>query len=340
MTDRSPLKNGFDLKTIGDVALENPFFLAPMAGVSDAPMRRICREMGASFTCSEMISAKALYYGDRKTAKISFLYPGEGPTALQIFGHEPDIIAFAAEKLAPLPNAVLDINMGCPVPKIVKNGDGSALMKDPDLCERLVRAAVSAAGKPVTVKIRAGFTEKTKNAVEVAQACEAGGAAMIAVHGRTREAYYSGEPDLSVIRAVKAAVEVPVAGNGNVSDAASCLRMLRETECDFVMVARAARGNPWIFRDLLALWEGTREPAPPDLAEKAALMSRQYREIRALKGDYVAVREMRKIVGWFLHGVPGAARFRERVNHVTDPELLAGLLEGLQDQGAGPVLPW
>ncbi len=292
-------------------------------------MRRICREMGASFTCSEMVSAKALYYGDKKTEKLCYIYPGEGPCAIQIFGHEPDIISYAAAKLAPLGNAVLDINMGCPVPKIVKNGDGSALMKDPALCERVVRAAVTSAGKPVTVKIRAGFTEKSKNAVEVALACQEGGASMVTVHGRTREAYYSGEPDLDIIRAVKEAVDIPVTGNGNVTGAESYLRMVETTGCDYVAIGRAARGNPWIFRELVSFRNGGEPPEPPELYEKADLMLREYRELRELKGDYAAVREMRKICGWYLHGYPGAAKFRDAVNRITDPEELARLLEEL-----------
>ena len=301
---------------IGSVELNNPFLLAPMAGVTDAPMRRICARMGASLTYSEMISAKALYYGDKKTETLLETYADEGPLAIQIFGHEPDIIAFAAEKLDGRPNVILDINMGCPVPKVVKSGDGSALMKDPALCGALVRAAVQATSKPVTVKIRAGFTNASRNAVEVALACEAAGAAAVAVHGRTREQYYSGRADRTIIAEVKKALSIPVIGNGDITDVASARQMLEETGCDLLMVGRAAQGNPWIFRDLKDAWEGRAPQPAPGAAEKCALLREQMADLLALKGEYTAVRQIRKVTGWYLRGMPGSARLRGSLNTI------------------------
>ena len=314
---------------IGNVNLENPYILAPMAGITDAPMRRQARQMGASLTYSEMVSAKGLYYGDKKTERLLFQYPDEGPTAVQIFGHEPEIIAFAARALDDRPNVILDINMGCPVPKIVKNGEGSALMKDPELIRRIVEAAVSNTSKPVTVKIRAGFTENTINACECAQAAEAGGAAAVAVHGRTREQFYSGHADWSVIADVKAAVSIPVIGNGDVVDVASAHALLEQTGCDLLMVGRGALGNPWIFRDLKRDFEGLPPAEAPTLADRIAAMQRNLTELRELKGDYVAVREMRKICGWYLKGVHGSAAFRREINQITDADELAARIAGI-----------
>ena len=307
------------IRKIGDLEPENPFFLAPMAGISDAPMRRICRQMGASLVYTEMISAKGLYYGDKKTERLLRIYEEEKPTAIQIFGHEPDIIAYAADKLNDREHAVLDINMGCPVPKIVKNGDGSALMKKPELVEKIIRAAVTATDRPVTAKIRAGFDEHSRNAVEVALAVEAGGGSAVAVHGRTREQFYSGQADWSVIADVKKAVRIPVIGNGDVTDPESAARLMDESGCDFVMIGRAVRGNPWIFRDLRCCWEGREAPPRPDKEEKKEMMRRQFRELIALKGEYAAVREMRKIAGWYLRGVPGGAKKRTVINTIIDP---------------------
>ncbi|MBE6026793.1 MAG: tRNA dihydrouridine synthase DusB, partial [Clostridiales bacterium] len=233
--------------TIGKVELKDRFVLAPLAGITDGAFRRICFQMGAAMACSEMVSAKGLFYGDKKTGKLLEILPGEGPVGYQIFGHEPDIMAFAARELEKYDNAFLDINMGCPVPKIVKNHEGSYLMKDPDLCFDLVQACVKNTAKPVTVKIRAGWDTDHINAAEVAGACESAGAAAVAVHGRTREQYYSGKADWSVIAAVKRAVSrIPVIGNGDVMSRGDGIRMMEETGCDLVMIGRGALGNPWI----------------------------------------------------------------------------------------------
>ncbi len=314
--------NKKDLK-IGNVRLENPFLLAPLAGITDAPTRRICREMGAALVYSEMVSGKGLYYGGQKTKELLFLYEEEKPVAFQVFGSEPEIMAFTARELEHCENAILDINMGCPVPKIVKNGEGSALLRDPDLIYDLIRAMVKYTSKPVTAKIRIGFDASSINAVETAKAVEAGGAAAIAVHGRTREQYYSGRADWEQIRAVKEAVNIPVIGNGDVVDGASAMAMMEKTGCDFVMVGRAALGNPWIFRELTAAWKGEEKPPLPDINEKKQMMLRHFHDIIQLKGEYAGVREMRKHIGWYLKGLPGSAALRGRINQIDDAGELA-----------------
>lgn len=303
---------------IGNVQLENPFLLAPLAGITDAPTRRLCREMGAALVYSEMVSGKGLYYKDKKTDQLLHIDEAEKPVAFQVFGSEPEILAYTARELDGRDNAILDINMGCPVPKIVKNGEGSALLKNVDLIYDLICAMVKNTSKPVTAKIRIGFDEKSINAVEAAKAIEAGGAAAVAVHGRTREQYYSGTADWSQIAAVKQAVNIPVIGNGDVVDGPSAMCMFDETGCDFIMVGRGALGNPWIFRELNAAWRGEELPAKPTREEKKEMMKRHLCDTMALKGEYVAVREMRKHVGWYLKGEHGSAAFRGRVNQITD----------------------
>lgn len=312
---------------IGNVELKNPYLLAPLAGITDGPFRQLCSEMGAALTCSEMVSAKGMYYGDKNTEKLLRILDGEGPVAYQIFGREPEIVGLAAKNLNDRKNVIFDINMGCPVPKVVKNGEGSALMKDPDQVYEIIRAAVRNTDKPVTAKIRIGWDEKSLNAVEVAKAVEAGGGAAVAVHGRTREQFYSGKADWTQIAAVKNAVSIPVIGNGDVVDVASALRMQKETGCDFVMIGRGALGNPWIFRELEAAFRGEEIPAPPTLEEKKLMMVRHFRDTAAIKGEYVAVREMRKHAGWYFKGVPKAAAFRGMVNQIDDAaELIEAIM--------------
>lgn len=314
---------------IGNVQLENPFLLAPLAGITDAPTRKLCRRMGAALVYSEMVSGKGLFYGDKKTDQLLYVDDEEKPVAFQVFGSEPDILAFTAKTLDCRENAILDINMGCPVPKIVKNGEGSALLKRVDLVYDLICAMVKNTSKPVTAKIRIGFDDTCINAVEVAKAIEAGGAAAVAVHGRTREQYYTGSADWSQIRAVKEAVSIPVIGNGDVVDGISAMRMMDETGCDFVMVGRGALGNPWIFRELTACWKGEEIPAPPTIEEKKAMMIEHFQTMKSLKGEYAAVREMRKHVGWYIKGMPGSAAFRGRVNQINNADQLVEAIQGI-----------
>ncbi|MEG2198959.1 MAG: tRNA dihydrouridine synthase DusB [Anaerovorax sp.] len=311
---------------IGNVVLENPFFLAPLAGITDAPFRRICKEEGASLVYSEMISGKGLYYNDKNTERLLKLYDDEKPVAFQIFGSEPEIMAHTAKTLAGRENCILDINMGCPVPKVVKNGEGSALLKNMDLIYEIVKKTVENAGKPVTAKIRIGWDEKSVNAVEVAKAIEAAGADAIAVHGRTREQYYSGKAQWSVIGQVKKAVNIPVIGNGDVFKGQDALDLMDQTGCDFVMIARGAMGNPWIFREALALWKGNPRPEPIALQEKLTTVNRQFDMVLEEKGEYAAVREMRKHIGWYLKGVHGAAEIRCKVNAIEEAKELKELI--------------
>ena len=303
---------------IGTLELDNPFVMAPLAGITDLPMRRIVKEQGAALVCSEMISAKGLWYNDKNTERLLLTEPEEAPLMYQLFGSEPDVMASAAATLKDRPNAGIDINMGCPVPKVVKNGEGSALLKTPDLIYDIVKAVVEAAGKPVTGKIRMGWDDDSINAVEVAKAVEAAGASAVGIHGRTRIQYYSGNARWDIIRQVKEAVNIPVIGNGDVFTGEDAIRMMDETGCDLVMIARGALGNPWIFRDAVALWKGEEKPQAPSTSEKAAMMLRHLEDLAELKGERVAVNEMRKHVGWYLKGVHGSAAIRRKVNTIND----------------------
>jgi tRNA-dihydrouridine synthase B len=312
---------------IGNISLASPFLLAPMAGITDAVMRTLCEEMGASLTYTEMVSAKGLYYGDRKTPQLTYIPEGAGPAAIQIFGSEPDVIEFAASKLDSLPNVILDINMGCPVPKVVRNGDGSALMQNPDLVHDIVAAAVKGSSKPVTVKIRKGFTDDRINAPEVARAAEAGGASAVAVHGRTRPQYYSGKADWNIIREVRKAVGITVIGNGDIFTGEDGIRMMDETGCDLVMVGRGSMGNPWLFRDLTRALEGLPPLPAPTGREKTAMMIRHLEMLTQYKGENIGVREFRKFVVHYTRGLPGSARVRRAVNDADTLERMKEILE-------------
>lgn len=311
---------------IGNLEFENPFILAPMAGITDSTFRRICREMGCSLSYSEMVSAKALYYKDKNTERLLKATDEELPIAYQVFGSEPEVLAFAADRLKNEKNCILDINMGCPVPKVVKNREGSALMKNPALIRELVTRTVKHAGKPVTVKMRLGWNEDSINVIECAGEAEAAGAAAVAVHGRTREQYYSGRADWSKIKEVKKQLSIPVIGNGDIFSAEDGLRMLDETGCDMVMVGRGALGNPWIFRELKSLWGNNIVEKRPEFSEVIRLMMRQLDMMEKEKGEYAAVREMRKHVGWYIKGIPGAASIRQNVNKIDDIEQLRSFL--------------
>ena len=312
--------------TIGNVELKNNVILAPMAGVTDLPFRVLCKEQGAGLLCMEMVSAKAIYYGSKNTEELMKISPAEMPVSLQLFGSDADIMADMAKKIEEKPFAVLDINMGCPVPKVVNNGEGSALMKNPKLAEEIITKMVKAVKKPVTVKIRKGFDEAHLNAVEMAKIAEASGAAAVAVHGRTREQYYAGKADWDCIRAVKEAVKIPVIGNGDVIDALSAERLLKETGCDGVMVGRAAQGNPFIFREITEYLETGVIPPKPTPAEVRATIERHARMQMEEKGEYTGVREMRKHLSWYTVGYPNSAKYRQMINSMeTMEELLHSL---------------
>ncbi len=313
---------------IGNVCLDNPVILAPMAGVSDLPFRLLCKEQGAGMVCTEMISAKAILYGNKNTEELMRIHPKEGPVSLQLFGSDPKIIGEMAKRIEDRPFAVLDLNMGCPVPKVVNNGEGSALMKNPVLAGRIIEAAARSIHKPVTVKIRKGFDETSINAVEIARIAQESGAAAVAVHARTREQYYSGQADWEIIARVKEAVRIPVLGNGDVTDAETALAMMEQTGCDGVLVGRAARGNPWIFREILAAMKGEAKPQRPDRQALYEMILRHAGLLAEYKGEYTAVREMRKHVAWYSTGLPHAAGLRRKINEM---ETMQQLTDGMKE---------
>ena len=312
--------------TIGNVTLDNNIILAPMAGVTDLPFRLLCREQGAGLVCMEMVSAKAIYYHNRNTESLLEIHPEECPASLQLFGSDPEILSEMAKQIEDRPFSILDFNMGCPVPKVVNNGEGSALMKDPKLVETILTGLVKAIQKPVTVKIRKGFDDEHINAVEIARIAESCGVAAVAVHGRTRAQYYSGQADWDIIAKVKQAVNIPVIGNGDVDSPQKAEAMLQQTGCDGVMIGRAAQGNPWIFREVAAyLEDGTLLPHA-DNREKKELILRHAALQLKYKGEYTGVREMRKHLSWYTVGMPHSARFRQMINSMeTMEELTAGV---------------
>ena len=336
--------------SIGSVTLPNQLILAPMAGVTDLAFRQICREHGAGLTVTEMASAKALEYGDKKTPRLLRLARGEHPASAQIFGSDPACMARSAKRALELSGCdIIDINMGCPAPKIVGNGDGSALMKSPDLAARIVAAVKQAVPVPVTVKFRMGWDAQSVNCVEFARLCEQAGADMVAVHGRTRSQQYSGTANWDIIRAVKEAVSIPVIGNGDVSTPQDAARMLAETGCDGVMVARGAQGNPWIFREINHYLE-TGELLPRPSAEEICATVLRHASMQVeLRGELAGIREMRKHVAWYTTGLPHSAALRNEVNLVEDYESLERLIQGrfletlcaagkgAQEAGRGPA---
>lgn len=307
---------------IGNVRVEHPIGLAPLAGVTDMVFRSLCRKMGAGLVCSEMVSAKAIVYKNKNTAALLRSEKDEHPSAVQLFGSDPESIAQAAEMIQELPFDIVDFNMGCPVPKVVKNGEGSALMTNPKAAEAALRALVKAAGKPVTVKIRAGFQNESKNAAEIAKIAQDCGVSAIAVHGRTREQYYSGKADWNIIKEVKKAVSIPVFGNGDVIDGISAKKMLEETGCDGILIGRGAMGNPWIFRQIRRYLEEGIEEEKPSSEEIISMLLQHAKLLVEANGELIGIRQMRSHAAWYMKGFPNAAKLRGRVNTI---ETLADL---------------
>lgn len=317
---------------IGSVTLPNNLILAPMAGVTDLPFRLLCKEQGAGLLCMEMVSAKAILYKNRNTESLLEIDPRENPVSLQLFGSDPEIISKIAHQIEDKPFDILDLNMGCPVPKIVNNGEGSALMKNPKLAGEIIRETVKAIGKPVTVKIRKGFDDEHINAVEMAKIAEDAGAAAVAVHGRTREQFYSGRADWDIIRQVKEAVSIPVIGNGDLLTAEDVIAMEQQTGCDGFMIARGAQGNPWIFRQILHYFETGEHLAKPTLEEVTQMILRHARMMLEFKGEYIGIREIRKHAAWYTAGYPNSARLRVAINNVESFEALEELLMNNLDE--------
>ena len=314
---------------IGNVEIANPFVLAPMAGVTDLPFRRLCKEQGAGLICMEMVSAKAISYRNKNTEALMEIDSAEHPVSLQLFGSEPELIAEVAKSIEERPFDILDINMGCPVPKVVNNGEGSALLKNPELIVQIVKSVSSAIKKPLTVKVRIGFENAPVDIVDIARRVEDAGAAAIAVHGRTRQQYYSGKADWETIGRVKEAVTIPVIGNGDVDSPEKAEEMMRSTGCDAVMVGRAVQGNPWIFRELNHYFATGEELPGPTAAEIREMILRHARAQIDLKGEFTGIREMRKHVAWYTAGMRHSAGLRRESNTIASYEELEKLLENL-----------
>ena len=315
---------------IGNVTLENNLILAPMAGVSDLPFRLLCREQGAGLVCMEMVSAKEILYKNRNTEELLTIDPKEHSVSLQLFGSDPDIISEIAKQIEERPFDILDLNMGCPVPKVVNNGDGSALMKNPRLAGEIIEKTARAIKKPLTVKIRKGFDDAHVNAVELAHIAQESGAAAVAVHGRTREQYYAGHADWDIIRQVKEAVSIPVIGNGDIRTPEDVAAMAEQTGCDGYMIARGAEGNPWIFRQILHYFETGEHLARPDFSEVTEMLLRHAKMQIDCKGDYTGIREIRKHAAWYTAGYRNSSKLRGRINEVENYEQLEALFREVE----------
>lgn len=313
--------------TIGNVRLKNNLILGPMAGVTDLPFRLLCAEQGAGLVCMEMVSAKGILYQNKNTEALLMIDEKEHPVSLQFFGADPDIMSEMAKKMEDRPFDILDINMGCPVPKVVNNGEGSALMKDPVLAGKIIEKIAKAIQKPVTVKIRKGFDEEHINAVELAHVAQESGAAAVAVHGRTREQYYSGSADWDIIRQVKEAVTIPVIGNGDLHTAQDVQKMKEQTNCDGFMIARAAQGNPWIFSQILHVLQTGEQEKMPAADKVAEMVLRHARMQIERKGVYTGIREMRKHAAWYTSGYKHASKLRCELNQTETYEQLEQLMK-------------
>lgn len=314
---------------IGNVTLPNRYILGPMAGVTDLPFRVLCKEQGAGLLCMEMVSAKAILYNNKNTESLLEIHPDEQPVSLQFFGSDPKIMSEMAKRVEERPFDIMDINMGCPVPKVVNNGEGSALLKNPDLIVKIVKSVSSAIQKPLTVKVRIGFENEPVDIVEIAKRVEDAGAAAIAVHGRTRQQYYSGIADWETIARVKEAVSIPVIGNGDVDSPKKAEKLFRQTGCDAVMIGRAVEGNPWIFREMNHYFATGEELARPSLAEVKAMILKHARAQIEMKGEFIGIREMRKHVAWYTAGMPHSAGLRRESNNIESYADLEKLLERL-----------
>lgn len=317
---------------IGNLNLDNKVFLSPMAGVTDLPFRLICKEQDCGMLYTEMVNSKALCYDDQNTKKMLKIEEEEHPVAIQIFGSDPEYMGGAAKILNSYPNEILDINMGCPAPKVVKNGDGSALLKNPELAAKVLRAVVDNSEKPVTLKIRKGWDDTCINAVEIAKIAQDCGISAIAVHGRTREQYYSGKADWDIIKEVKQNVSIPVIGNGDVFEVEDAINMLNKTNCDAIMIGRGAQGNPWIFKRINHYMQTGEILPDPTLEEKIDTAMKHLKLAVQEHGEYVAVREMRKHIAWYLKGLRNSAKVRDEINKIESYEEVVNKLKGyMQD---------
>lgn len=312
---------------IGNVQLNNKVFLSPMAGVTDLPFRLICKEKGCGMLYTEMINAKALCYDDENTKKMLKIEDEEHPIAVQIFGSEPEFMGKAAAIMNEYPNEILDINMGCPAPKVIRNGDGSALMRNPKLASEVLSSVVKNSKKPVTLKIRKGWDDDSVNAVDIAKIAEQCGISALAIHGRTREQFYSGKADWDIIEQIKQTINIPVIGNGDVFEVEDAVNMLEKTKCDAIMIGRGAQGNPWIFKRINHYMETGQILPEPTLEERITTAIKHMNLAVAEHGEYVAVREMRKHIGWYLKGLKNSAKYRDQINKITDYKEVIAMLE-------------